>query len=125
MSPNAGIGPKVAAFSLSVGMTERLLTRKPLKAGGLLAKRDRPMTSVVYVNWEGLMKAIGPWVEYGLETALTARGNLPPAEQESILKQVRTAVAILSVVRSSTGVTTVEGTATVTHNETVIRDLEK
>jgi hypothetical protein len=125
LSPNAGIGDKVAAFSLSVAMTERLLARTPFKAGGLLARADRPMMSATYVNWEGLMKAIGPWIEYGLEAAMNVGGNLQPAQQESILKQVRTAVEILSVVRRSTSYTTREGTATVTHSETVIRDLDK
>src|SRR5207245_783930 len=69
IAPNAGIGEKVAVFSLSPSTTKRLLAKTPFQGGGLLAKTDRPMLSASYVNVKGLLEAIGPWVEYGLETA--------------------------------------------------------
>ncbi|MBI1916167.1 MAG: hypothetical protein HYS12_15750 [Planctomycetes bacterium] len=122
IAPNAGIGEKVAVFSLAPSTTKRLLAKTPFKGGGLLAKSDRPMISATYVNVKGLFEAIGPWVEYGLETAFD-NGALPKEHQESVLKQVRTVVEVLSVLRSSTSYTTVEGRATVTHSEMVIRDL--
>jgi hypothetical protein len=124
LAPNAGIGEKVAVFSLSPAMTERLLTPAPLKAGGLLAKTDRPMTSATYVNWEGLMKVVGTWVEYGLDVGL-AGSDTPKERQQSIIKQVRTVVEVLSCFRRYTSYTTVEGTATVTHTQSVLRDLGK
>jgi hypothetical protein len=122
IAPNAGIGEKVAVFSLTPSTTERLLTKTPFKGGGLLAKTDRPMTAASYVNVKGLFEAIGPWVEYGLEAAFE-NAEMPKQQQESILKQVRTGFEVLSVIRSSTSYTTVEGRATVTHSETVVRDL--
>jgi hypothetical protein len=123
IAPNAGIGEKVAVFSLAPSTTERLLAKTPFKGGGLLAKSDRPMLSASYVNVKGLLEAIGPWVEYGLETAFDQGAPVPKEQQESILKHVRTVVEVLSVLRGTTSYTTVEGRATVTHSETVIRDL--
>jgi len=125
IAPNAGIGEKVAVFSLAPSTTKRLLAKTPFKGGGLLAKSDRPMISASYVNTKGLFEAIGPWVEYGLETAFDQGGTLPKEQQESILKQVRTVVEVLSVLRGTTSYTTVEGRATVTHSEMVIRDLSE
>src|SRR5262249_19460610 len=92
------------------------------KGGGLLAKADRPMTSASYVNVKGLLEAIGPWVEYGLEAAFES-AEMPKEQQERLLKQVRTGFEVLSVIRGVTSYTTVEGRATVTTSEPVIRDL--
>lgn len=118
--PNAGIGPKVAVFSLAAQTSERLLASTPLKAGGLLARTDRAMHGASYVNFEGVLKAAAPWVEYALEQGL---GDMPKEQQESILKQARTALEVMSVMRSFTSYTVTEDRATMTHSETVIRDL--
>ena len=63
-------------FCLAPETTQRLLTSTPLKAGGVLAKTDRPMLSASYVNVAGLLKAIEPWVSYGLEAAFAQGGGL-------------------------------------------------
>src|SRR5207237_8781134 len=109
IEPNAGIGQKVAVFSLARSTTERLLAKTPFKGGGLLEKSDRPMLSASYVNAKGLFEAIGPWVEYGLETAFDQGGGPPKEQQESILKQVRTVVEVLSCLRGTTSYTILEG----------------
>jgi len=123
IAPNAGLGEKVAVFSLSPSTTKRLLAKTPFQGGGLLEKSDRPLLSASYVNLKGLFAAIGPWVEYGLEAAFDQGGGPPKEQQESILKQVRTVVEVLSVLRGTTSYTIREGRVTVTHSETVIRDL--
>src|SRR5262249_27288235 len=110
-------------FSLSPSTTKRLLAKTPFQGSGLLAKTERPILSASYVNVKGLLGTIGPWVEYGLETAFDQGSPLPKEQQDSILKQVRTVGEVLAVVHGSTSYTTIEGGATVTHTETVIRDL--
>src|SRR5262249_57773195 len=92
------------------------------KGGGLLAKADRPMTSASYVNVKGLLEAIGPWVEYGLEAAFES-AEMPKERQERILKQVRTGFEVLSVIRGTTSYTTLEGKPTVTPRQPVLRHL--
>jgi hypothetical protein len=118
--PNAGLGDKVAALTLSQDHTERLLTRTPLKIdGGPLAKPNRPLVAAAYVDCAAFVDAATPWVEWGVRTAMGADAQ----DVEEILKQVRTGLAILKVFRSITSATYVEGGARVTHSETVIRDL--
>src|SRR5262249_21561884 len=102
--PNAGIAAKVAVFGLSVKTTERLLKKTPLKArGGPLALVDRPLSGAVYFNGESFIKALRPWLELGVDTALKFRGE--EQNRAGIMKQVNDALDVLSVFRGYSSAT--------------------
>jgi len=124
---SAGIGEKVAVFGLSRATTERLLAPKPLEAGGLLARAaDRPLLGATYLNWEGMVKALSPWIELGADAIIDRFIDEDEKEKRaSVRKQVTTVLEVLTVFRGSASVTFVEDKATVTHSESVVRDLEK
>ncbi len=124
---NAGVSEKVAVFGLSRATTERLLAAKPLDAGGPLARAgDRDLLAASYVNWEGTVKAVAPWIEMGVDAMLNRFIDEDEKEKlASIRKQVTTVLEVLTVFRSYASVTFVEDKATVTHGESVFRDLEK
>jgi hypothetical protein len=141
--PNAGLSADVAVLTLSESHTERLLTRTPLKVkDGPLADLKRPLAGAVYVDWPGLVDALAPWVELAVRVGVARQKpagkaqDPPPAKDEGkpaakgpsaeeILKQVRTVVEVLKVLRGYTSCTYFEDGALVTHSETVIQDLEE
>ena len=123
---NAGIGEKVAVFGVSKATTERLLASKPFE-GGLLARAgDRPLLGATYLNWEGMVKALSPWIELGAEVMIDRFIDEDEKEKRaSVRKQVMTVLEVLTVFRNAASVTFREDKATVTHSESVFRDLEK
>jgi hypothetical protein len=118
--PNAAVGAKLAVVTVSEEHSVRLLTATPLKTdGGPLANPQQKLSAASYVSWAGLIDTIVPWVEYGVDMA-PGTGVL---NKDDILKQVKGAFESLKAFRSSTSATYEEGGATVTHSETIIRDL--
>lgn len=133
--PMAGLSERVLALALSAEHGERLLTPTPLAVqGGPLAQVQRPLAGAVRFDWAGMLDAASPWIELGLrqagpELVQQAADAGPEAAEavgkdvDALLAQVRTVLAVLKVLRSYSSVTYVEDGATVTHGETVVRDL--
>ena len=128
VTPAAGLSQRVAVLALSKEHAEALLTRKPLEPdGGPLADPQQPLLEACYFDWNALMTAVTPWVEFGVRGALPTprRGVVAqgPSAKE-VLEQVRAVIEVLKVYRGSTSATYREGGARVTHSESVVRDLE-
>jgi hypothetical protein len=133
--PNAGLSKHVLVLSIAPKHTERLLLRQPLKVdGGPLADyKTRPLAAAIYFDWAGMVDAVTPWNEFGvekhgdqlLEGLEEATGKEKGAKGvEGILSQVRTVLEVLKVLRGSTSATYFEGTVLVTHTETVFHDVK-
>jgi hypothetical protein len=125
--PNAAVSDKWAAFTISRVHSERLLANTPLKVedGPLANYATRNLAGASYVHWAGMVDAITPWIEYGLDAAGPALALFAgPQGVEGIAKQVRTGAEILKVLRSHTSCTYFEDKALVTHSETVYVDLK-
>jgi len=119
IKPTAGLSAKVATLTISHEHAIRLLKSSSLKAPGtLLADAKKPLTGAVHFDFEGLVRAAGPWMEWILQTAGVAGDG-----QDSPLEQARTVLEILTVLRSYTGISYFEDGALVTRGETIIRDL--
>jgi hypothetical protein len=112
-----GLSDKVAVFTLSHDHAKRLLAPTAWQGkGGPLNDRTRPLVGAAYFDCPALMDAAAPWVEYAFAQA---------GQGQDVLDQVKTVMQILKVFRSYSSATYPEEGATVTHNRTVIRDLEK
>jgi hypothetical protein len=131
--PTGGLSDRVAVLTFSHSMADRLLQARPLKVqGGPLAARiKQPLASAGYFDWPALVNALTPWVELAVHAApvekfVPGAGDEAGAAKarEDILRQVRTVLRVMKVIRGSTSATYVEDGVLVTHGETVIRDLD-
>lgn len=117
--PTAGVGPTAAAVGLSAGHVGRLLDPKPLKTGlAPLADAARPLDSLAYFNWAGMVDAAGPWVDFA--TAPDGPGGAANPEAARI---ARKAAGWLKLFRAYGSATYAENGATVTHSEAVFGDI--
>jgi hypothetical protein len=122
--PNGGVGETVAALTLSKEHTERLLTSTPLKVdGGPLADPKRKLSYASYINWAGMVDALPPWVDFGIELATTFNPG-QEINKEDILKQAGTVFEVLKVFRTTMTASYAEDGAQVTHSETRVQDLK-
>jgi hypothetical protein len=122
--PNAGLAEKVGVLSISRGHTERLLKPTPLKAGGPLAKTDRPLAGAAVFNFVAFVDAATPWVDFA--TQQICKGSRIPADQQTeIAAQVHTVLDVLKVLRGAASVNYFEDGALVTHSRIEVRDIEK
>jgi hypothetical protein len=123
IGPAAGLSKHVATLAISSDHAGRLLTAQPLQTSSpLLADPKKHLASAAHVNLEGLIRALGPWVEYGLEHAgLAQQGE----GAENVLAQARSAIDILTVFRSFTSISYLEKGVLVTRSQSVIRDLSR
>jgi hypothetical protein len=128
ISPNAGLSDHVAVLSIAQAHSERLLKNTPLKANGPLADPNKPLAGAAVFDFAGLMGAVGPWIEYaiesqseGLREAAAANPAIP--SKPDILKQVRAAIDVLKCFRGYTSVTYLEDKALVSHGLAVFEDL--
>jgi hypothetical protein len=149
--PNAGLFPSspdptrlvegVLVLSLHEEMTERLLSKKPLKTEcSLLQDLNRPLAGVTYFNFAGLIDAIAPWVDFAIDNASAmekrpARGPEKPkpakpapraddGDKEEIKKKAATVLEVLKCFRCAGTVWYFDGKALVTHTETVVKDVK-
>jgi hypothetical protein len=124
VAPTMGLSDKVAVLAPSRAMAERLLTRKKLvlPPGSPLADAKRPLTGAFYCNWPGLIDALTPWVDFGLEMAPFPGGV--GVDKESVSKQVHTVLEVLKCYRGTTSATYLEGGVLVTHGQSVFQDLK-
>jgi hypothetical protein len=117
IAPTGGLSNRVAVFSLSPITAQRLLTPTLWKDKmGPLANLNRPLFSAAYFDWAGVVDAATPWVEFGL--ALSKQNN-------EVTEQVQSVLEILKVFRGHASATYMENGVTVTHGETVVRDLDR
>ncbi len=99
LTPNAGLTPHVAVLSLAPKHTDGLLTAMPLVVtpDGPLSDRSKPLSSAVSFNWDGLVEALTPWVDFGMhhiapEAAAALGGTLFLSDDEA-KTQLATALA--------------------------------
>ena len=128
LRPNAAVADDVAVIAVTQSHAERLLAKTPLKIeSGPLADLKKPMEVAVYCHCEGIVKTIAPWVEYGVQAAMHSRGGDDEAsvkqQTEMILSHARIVLEVLQVFRTYSSSTYLEDKMTVTHSQTVIRDL--
>jgi hypothetical protein len=132
--PTAGLSDQVAVFSTSASQARRLLGRsKFTPSAGPLSALDRPLAGAGYFNFAGFIDKLGPWVEYiaigvaSSQAISTEETVVQDAEQapelKAILDQVHTGLEILKCFRGASSVTYLEKGITVTHSETVVKDL--
>jgi len=121
LQPTGGLSPTVAVLTLSRSHAEKLLKDAPFKTGfAPLADMSKPLDSVFYFNFAGLVDAAGPWVEYAMK--LSGKKN---ANTEEMGKYALTAMEILKVFRGYVSATYREGGMTITHSEAVFQDIAK
>ncbi|MCH7688290.1 MAG: hypothetical protein IH899_16670 [Planctomycetes bacterium] len=134
--PNAGLSEGNAVLSLSKDHSERLLRSQSLdlKKGPIAQRGSDPFASACHFNWPGLVDAIQPWVEFGVEYFMgseavstgDSQDEFTTAQQDGfadIMDQIETGAEILKCYRGFTSVTYIEGSAIITHRESVWQDL--
>jgi hypothetical protein len=125
--PTAGLSANVATLTLSHEHAERLLTATPLAAAGPLANTRRPLAMATFFNWAGLIDAVTPWIEMGVQIGGPFLGDtLGEAGGKSsndLLSQVQTVLSIMKVFRNYSSATYFENGAMVTHSATALKDL--
>lgn len=118
VEPTAGASDTVGVLALSAAHADRLLDTKPLRASvAPFADRSRPLVSAFVLDWEGVMTAAGPWVDY-----LTGPDG-PAGENPEAAEVGRKVVRLLGVFKGYGSATYREGGATVTHSEAVFGDV--
>jgi hypothetical protein len=128
IAPNAGLSSTFLALSLLPKVSLRLLKPTPLAIDGPLANRERPLASAGYLNWAGLVEAMAPWIDYGIDQAGSqpaaegAPAGGDPAATQAIKDQVRAALAFLQCLRTMSSVSYFEEGALVTHSEWRLED---
>ena len=128
VNPTAGLSNDVAVVALSTQHAARLLASQPLKVdSGPLADRSKPLAGAAYINWAGLVDAVAPWVEFGVDKYLESQagGPVPAGNRAAVQSQVRTVLDVLKCFRGMTSATYMQDGVQVTHHESVFRDLEK
>ncbi|MDX1964094.1 MAG: hypothetical protein SFX18_13150 [Pirellulales bacterium] len=124
--PHGATTENLALISSSPRLTTQVLKPTPLKNEFLSAVASKPISMAFIINTGDLLQKIAPWVEYGFAQAAAERGGNITDYPEMIFAQneVRTALSVLACVQSISGYSYREGAATVTHTQTLIRDLE-
>ena len=135
---NAGLSENVLVLSLHEEMTERLLSKKPLKTEcSLLQDLNRPLAGMTYFNFAGLVDAVTPWVDFAIDQSDEFKPAHRPgpkpakpapkpdgAEKEAIKKQAAIILEVLKCFRCAGTVWYFDGKALVTHTETVVKDVK-
>ncbi|MBN2579573.1 MAG: hypothetical protein JXB10_11335 [Pirellulales bacterium] len=118
--PNAGLTKDVAAVSLTLKTTRRLLKSTPPAVGGVLEDPGKPRSVAAWLNWADALDAARPWIDYAL-------GEIDPSEFDmnvnSLAEQTHAVVDVLKVFRSMTLESYPEEGCTVTHSRMEIRDI--
>ncbi len=122
--PTAGVSKSAFVITLSRAHTERLLrpTKLNFESGPLADMKNKPLAAASSFNFVALIDAVTPWIETGFTMAHLP--PTPPGPDGDVLKQVRTVLEVLKVLRGGTSATYYEDGKLVTHSETVIRDID-
>lgn len=138
LAPNAALSKEFLALSLLPKFGLRLLKPTPLEVEGPVANHDRPLASASYFDWAGLLDALTPWLNYGVDqgdaiyaaavAAAEAAGQpVPetPSEKippEEIKAMNQFAIDFLKCLRTVSSVSYFKEGALVTHSEWHIVD---
>jgi len=133
IAPNAALSNEFLALSLLPKFGLRLLKPTPLTVEGPVANHDRPLASASYFDWAGLLDALTPWLDYGVDqgdaiaaaaaAAAEAAGQphaeeplekVPPEETKATIQFV---IDFLKCLRTMSSVSYFEEGALVTHSE--------
>jgi hypothetical protein len=135
---NAGLSDKFVAVSTMPKTTERLLNETTPDLDTAL-KLDRPAAMVLHIEFANMIRAIEPWMDYGIDVAsgkLKVRkegedDNDKPAQANPVMlqmgfvvPQVHQFLEFASALRSVTAISYEEDGEWVTHSETHFQDLK-
>jgi len=126
VAPNAGLSRDVAALSVSLDQTERLLKETPLKLEGPLHNVGRPLASAAYFSFAALVDAVTPWIEYAIKLAEDEGAGDDEEEDETGTdpsSMMSSVVEVLKCFRGYSSATSFEDGAKVTHYEWHFADL--
>jgi hypothetical protein len=120
VAPSIGWSKDVLVMANTPDAASRILAEKPI-AGPLADQADRELAGASYVNVEGVLDMISPWVSYGLTVAAEQQDN----EMISmVIPQVETLIDVMKCFRNHTSVTFVDGDSLVTFYRQQFSDLE-
>jgi hypothetical protein len=139
VAANAGLTDTAAAISTLPRTTERLLQATPATVDTSLDLK-RPAAMVSYCNFARILKAVRPWIDYGVDVA-TGKLKLEADEAELaeeepeqpnpmifqlglIVPQVYQFLDVASALQSVSSMTYEEDGVWITHSETHIQDLK-
>ncbi len=146
LTPNIGVGKRVAVLSLTQSATTRILESTPFVGKGPLADTKRPLGAASYVDVAGLLEAVGPWIDYGVrkygDNAVQAAGALQYLADDSgrpklqiavddseevkfILDQVHAALDIMKTMKTVEIAVYLENGAAVSHTQVIFKDLPR
>jgi hypothetical protein len=137
IAPNAALSKDFLALSLLPKFGLRLLKPTPLEVEGPVANHDRPLASASYFDLAGLLDALLPWMDYGVDqrdaieaaakAAAAAAGQpqeeeapdeaVPEASPEEAKANTRFVLDLLKCLRTMSSVSYFEDGALVTHSE--------
>lgn len=120
--PNAGLSDKVAVLTLSPKQTDRLLNETPLKVGGVLSNIDRPLAGAGWIDFNELIRAATPWINYALEQMSEEQLG---GQKQAAIAQTQTVLEVLSTIKCFTGEAYIEDDTLVSHSLLEIHDLGK
>jgi hypothetical protein len=118
---NAGLSEDTMVLSLLPRYTQRLLSNEALESPGPLANVDRPLAAAGQLDFAGLIGALEPWVDYGIQLAMDLGGAAQAGAAQ--VDQARDVLEVLKCFRGIYSVTYQEGDRMVTHLEWRFEDL--
>lgn len=134
--PNAGLSKTVAVLSLSTQHSLRILASHPLQAEGPLAGGQQPLAMAGSFDWAGLVDALTPWIDFGLQSygeqileavpgALGEEVDTKKDAKQLLIDEVHDLLAILKTLRTVTVTTERDNhaEAMVSHSEMHFQDL--
>jgi hypothetical protein len=136
IAPNAALSKDFLALTLLPKFGLRLLKPTPLEVEGPVANHDRPLASASYFDFAGLLDALVPWMDYGVDqrdaiaaaakAAAEAAGQpqeeapdetAPEVSPEEVKANTRFVFDFLKCLRTMSSVSYFEEGALVTHSE--------
>jgi hypothetical protein len=133
--PSIALGSDAVALTLVPAQAERLLEKKPLKTAVDSGGFDKPLAVAAAYDNKGLVKAIEPWVAYGIRYAAAWRrdGDVDASETlaadddddstKDILAQVKVVCDVLECFQGAAAEASIEKDARVTRWKNLLRDL--
>jgi hypothetical protein len=125
VQPVAGIGKTVSVLALSKAHAERLMANTPLKVKSKPLAREGNLIGVAVIRWPGLVDVAHPWIDMGVRSALVDLKGPKELDAETVLQQVKVALAVLKTFKSASTATYVEDGKIVSHTEIIIKDLAR
>lgn len=126
ISPNWGLAPKTFVMSLMPESTKRRLpVSTPSSFFGPLAEYKRPLAGAIYVDFDGVIEMVTPWIDYSVKMGVGAADADEASQQVNmIMTNVDFVAEILSCFKGASAAMYKEGDAVVTHTESLFEDLK-